>query len=275
MKLCSGRWRVALGLGAALAVVAGFTPSVRAADGPRPLFPWRKAPAVKSIPQAIPKGDYVVLPEPLTLAEEDSPLSDVTQTEPQRPPASSTGQPSQVPSPPPPLNRPAPTTAPVTPAPGVPTDTLTPVPGAIGEVLGGPIYYGEPAPGDPYPLQYRERPNGNRKAKAEIISHNRSSEHAWYKEWRCRYYGYYPTQWRPFPDGWHLGRNIPPAPYVHPYDLKQPDPDPDQKRPPTPRSLREQEKTRDEDRAAPGREPAPPLRKTPTDTKSAPQKSGT
>ena len=177
MKLCSGRWRVALGLGAALAVVAGFTPFVRAADGPRPLFPWRKPPAVKSIPQAMPKGDFVVLPEALTLAEEDSPLSDVTQTDPPKPPASSTGQPSQVPSPPPPLNRSAPTTtpAPAAPAPGIPTDTLTPVPNTIGEVLGGPMYYGEPAPGDPYPLQYRERPTGHRKAKAEIISHNRST----------------------------------------------------------------------------------------------------
>ena len=276
MKLCSGRWRVAFGLGAALAVVAGFSASARAADGPRPLFPWRKSAATKSIPQAEPKSDYVVLPEALTL-EEETPLSNITQQDPPKPPASSTGQSSQVPTPPPPLNRPAPTTSPApstSPAPGAKTETLTPVPNAIGEVLGGPIYFGEPGPGDPYPLYYRDRPVGNRATKAEIITRNRSSEYEWYREWRCRYYGYYPTQWRPFPEGWHLGRNIPPAPYVHPYDLKQPDPEyPEGKRPP-PRSLRDQEKTRDESRTPTGREAAPPLRTPSDDTKTGPQKKG-
>jgi hypothetical protein len=143
----------------------------------------------------------------------------------------------------------------------------------MGEVLGGPIA-GEMMQGDAYPLYYRDRPVGTKKTQAEIVSRNRSSEHEWYKEWRCTHYGYYPTQWRPWPEGWHVGRNIPPAPYVHPYDLKQPDPDlPEGKRPTPPRNLRESQRDQGRDAAGPanrtpGRnEPAPPLQKTPADPK--------
>jgi hypothetical protein len=258
MKMCSGRWRVAMGLGAALAIVGGFTPSVRAADKGRPLFPWRKQQSATSIPQAASRGNVVVLPDALTL-EDESPLTSISQSEPPKPPSSSTGQAAQTPAPPPPLQKPAPLGG-ATPA--APAEPLTPVPNAMGEVLGGPIP-GEVMQGDQFPVFYRDRPVGNRATQAEIITRNRSSEHAWYREWRIRYYGYYPTQWRPFPEGWHLGRNIPPAPYVHPYDLKQPDPDPNDERPKTPRRMRDQEREREEGATPPSRDPAPPLRTTP------------
>lgn len=81
-----------------------------------------------------------------------------------------------------------------------------------------------------FPTVYRDRPKGHsKKKKADVIYNNRTSEPQWYREWRCTHYGYYPTQWRPWPNSdpneggmpWHLGRN---AIYKHPYDLKQPEP---------------------------------------------------
>jgi len=273
MKLCSGRWRVALGLGAALAVLGGFSTTARAGD--RPLFPWRKQQAPAPLPTAPDRSNIVVLPDALTL-EEETPLTSIAQATKDAPkeaqkdapktPSSSTGQ-SNVPSPPPPINRPAPLTGS---QPTTKPETLTPVPNTtMGEVLGGPVIYEQ---GDPYPLFYRDRPQGSKAEKAEIITSNRSNEHAWYREWRCRYYGYYPTQWRPFPEGWHLGRNIPPAPYAHPYDLKQPEPDPSNPRPKT-RSQQEQAKpTPSTDRNAPGpTQQAPPLRQPGTNPGATPQ----
>jgi hypothetical protein len=274
MKMCSGRWRVALGLGAALAIASGFTPNVRAGERGKPVFPWQKKPAASTpIPRAAPRSDIAVLPEALTIEDGDD-LSPVLQTEPPKPPASSTGQ---VPSPPPPLQKPAgePALPPGSFAP--PANQLTPVP--VGEVLGGPIS-GEMLQGDPYPLFYRDRPVGSRAQQAVIISNNRGSEHDWYKEWRCKHYGYYPTQWRPWPEGWHVGRNIQMSPQhgiVHPYDLKQPDPEyPEGKRPATPKGLQEQGRDAKGPTPNPNRpqDSGPPLKNTPTDQKTDQQKKG-
>jgi hypothetical protein len=103
----------------------------------------------------------------------------------------------------------------------------------------GPPTVGPLGVGDRFPVYYRDRPVGKAASKAEIIARNRSGEPSWYKEWRCTHYGYYPTQWRPWPNGWHEARNLPPTPYVHPYDLKQPEPDwPDGKKPELPERLK-------------------------------------
>jgi hypothetical protein len=108
---------------------------------------------------------------------------------------------------------------------------------------------------EPYPIFYRDRPEGSKAQKAATIAHNRGSEPNWYREWRCTHYGYYPTQWRPWPEGWHLGRNLTPPP--HPYDIRQPDPvvprDPERMR------RDEERRQRDRDQIREGKAPPPPL----------------
>jgi hypothetical protein len=136
----------------------------------------------------------VVVSEPLTVeAQYDGPVTP-TRLQEAPPPASSTGQQAAQP-------------APIAP---VPTDVVE---------------------GDPHATVYRDRPVGNKKQMAATIANNRSSEPSWYREWRINHYGYYPTQWRPWPAGWHGGRNLEfvpsnvPLVAPHPYDLRQPPPD--------------------------------------------------
>lgn len=68
---------------------------------------------------------------------------------------------------------------------------------------------------------YRIRPKGTHDQKRSIKVYNRLNEPDWYKYYRCEHYGYYPTQWAPWPEGWLACRR--PYPGPHPYDLKQPE----------------------------------------------------
>lgn len=68
------------------------------------------------------------------------------------------------------------------------------------------------------PLYYRDRPEGKKEIREGIILNNRSSEPEWYRYYRCQHYGYHPTHWRAWPEGWMNCRNPQPGP--HPYDVK-------------------------------------------------------
>ena len=70
---------------------------------------------------------------------------------------------------------------------------------------------------EPY---YRDRPKGDKDRKRHIIINNRAGEPEWYKHYRCNQFGYYPTQWAAWPEGWLMCRN--PQPGDHPYDRRQP-----------------------------------------------------
>lgn len=73
------------------------------------------------------------------------------------------------------------------------------------------------------PLFYRERPKGHSYERRQMIKlYNRTHEPAWYKKYKCCYFGYYPTYWWAWPGGWMDCRYPQPGP--HPYDLKQPEP---------------------------------------------------
>lgn len=53
--------------------------------------------------------------------------------------------------------------------------------------------------------------------------YNRQNEPNWYRYYRCCHYGYHPTQWAPWPEGWLTCRS--PEPGEHPYDYHPPRPD--------------------------------------------------
>jgi hypothetical protein len=215
MMIRSGR-RFALPLATTCAILGGsFWATDASADDP------------------IPTSRNVVVTKPLVVDDDIPPLLPVRQIE-------------SNPTPPPPLTTEKKTTA--APPKNSEAQSLVPVPQSNepmaplpldgGMVGPGPVSMG-PGPGDQFPVFYRDRPKGNAASKAAIISHNRGNEPGWYKHWRCEHYGYYPTQWRPWPDGWHQARNLPPSPFPHPYDLKQPEPNwPDDEKPELPRARR-------------------------------------
>lgn len=99
---------------------------------------------------------------------------------------------------------------------GVPSAIPLPVPIAGPSCSGGA--HCDPGPCPPF---YRIRPKGHKDEKKRIMLYNRLSEPDWYHYYRCQHYGYYPTQWAPWPEGWMLCRR--PLPGPHPYDLKQPE----------------------------------------------------
>lgn len=80
-----------------------------------------------------------------------------------------------------------------------------------------PGAYCSDAPCQPY---YRNRPKGCRKEQIKV--QNRAYEPNWYHYYRCVHFGYHPTQWHPWPDGWLTCRY--PAPGKHPYDIVRPKP---------------------------------------------------
>ncbi|MGL4462083.1 MAG: hypothetical protein ACRC1K_08010 [Planctomycetia bacterium] len=96
-----------------------------------------------------------------------------------------------------------------------------PIPGAplTTEVVGeGAVVTSEYGAG--LPVFYRRRPNYFHHGKAAAVVHaNRLQEPDWYRQYRCDHFGYYPTQWAPWPQGWLDARR--PAPGPHPYDVQQ------------------------------------------------------
>lgn len=72
------------------------------------------------------------------------------------------------------------------------------------------------------PPYYRNRPVGHKKEQKRIMLQNRLGEPEWYRYYRCQHFGYHPTQWMPWPEGWMTCRR--PMPGPHPYDLRQPAP---------------------------------------------------
>ena len=56
------------------------------------------------------------------------------------------------------------------------------------------------------PLYYRQRPYGHRPQREGIKLLNRANEPDWYRHYRCCHFGYYPTQWTPWPCSWHACR---------------------------------------------------------------------
>lgn len=75
------------------------------------------------------------------------------------------------------------------------------------------------APCQPY---YRNRPKGCHPDQIKLA--NRMGEPNWYRYYRCVHFGYHPTQWHAWPDGWLTCRH--PQPGKHPYDIERPKPDP-------------------------------------------------
>lgn len=71
------------------------------------------------------------------------------------------------------------------------------------------------------PPYYRNRPRGHKGERRRISLQNRLLEPDWYRVYRREHFGYYPTQWNAWPDGWMNCRY--PHPGAHPYDLKQPE----------------------------------------------------
>ena len=76
------------------------------------------------------------------------------------------------------------------------------------------------APCIPY-LRNRPDPHGNQGDR--IRMYNRKYEPNWYRYYRCCHYGYHPTQWAAWPEGWLTCRHPQPGP--HPYDYQPPKPD--------------------------------------------------
>ena len=74
--------------------------------------------------------------------------------------------------------------------------------------------------GEQCPVFYRQRPTGHKRKRRKIMLENRMSEPEWYRYYRCRHFGFHPTQWHAWPDGWLDCRA--PTPGPHPYDLKPP-----------------------------------------------------
>jgi hypothetical protein len=74
------------------------------------------------------------------------------------------------------------------------------------------------APCAPY---LRNRPEGCESDRIKM--YNRMHEPNWYRYYRCCHYGYHPTQWQAWPEGWLTCRH--PEPGSHPYDYHPPKPD--------------------------------------------------
>lgn len=106
-------------------------------------------------------------------------------------------------------------------------------------------------PGAPCAPYLRNRPIGCEKNRIKV--YNRENEPNWYRYYRCCHYGYHPTQWAPWPEGWLTCRHPQPGP--HPYDYHASKPD--QKTIDRERRLQE---NLDRERAEPGLldEPLPP-----------------
>lgn len=104
-------------------------------------------------------------------------------------------------------------------------DGVIMLPPADGTMQPIPVGPGGPpgCPNGECPPYYRDRPKGcDKDKKRHIILNNRMNEPEWYRYYRCQHYGYHPTQWAPWPEGWLSCRKPQPGP--HPYDLKQPEP---------------------------------------------------
>lgn len=110
-----------------------------------------------------------------------------------------------------------------------------------------------PCGGAPCIPYLRNRPDAHCNQGDRIKMYNRMYEPNWYKYYRCCHYGYHPTQWAAWPDGWLTCRHPQPGP--HPYDYQPPKPD--QKE--LDRERRIQESERRPDREAPGELPDPLL----------------
>ncbi len=123
--------------------------------------------------------------------------------------------------------------APAPPVPDHATDPAAPLGPQVTVEGSGAISPG-PSPdngANPYPAFYPQPIVGKKAEMAEAVAHNRANEPGWYKDWRCRQWGYYPTQWRAWPANWHEGRNLQPGP--HPYDISPPElPELDENEPP-------------------------------------------
>jgi hypothetical protein len=109
--------------------------------------------------------------------------------------------------------KPIPAEKPVTP-PAASTDA--PTLGA--RIESAPMMSGAGCAGGDCEPYYRNRPYGHPADKRRTIMDNRASEPSWYKYYRCTHYGYHPTNWAPWPEGWLSCRQ--PLPGDHPYDIK-------------------------------------------------------
>jgi hypothetical protein len=76
------------------------------------------------------------------------------------------------------------------------------------------------APCTPY---FRNRANCPGVQADRIHMYNRQHEPNWYRYYRCCQFGYHPTQWQAWPEGWLTCRH--PQPGEHPYDYHPPRPD--------------------------------------------------
>jgi hypothetical protein len=80
-----------------------------------------------------------------------------------------------------------------------------------------------PCNGAPCPPYLRNRANCPGVQADRIHMYNRQNEPNWYRYYRCCQYGYHPTQWQAWPEGWLTCRH--PQPGEHPYDYHPPRPD--------------------------------------------------
>ena len=110
-----------------------------------------------------------------------------------------------------------------------------------------------PCGGAPCIPYLRNRPEACGNQSDRIKMYNRMYEPNWYRYYRCCHYGYHPTQWAPWPEGWLTCRNPQPGP--HPYDYQPPRPDKKE----LDRERQIQEGQRRMDREAPDQLPDPLL----------------
>lgn len=82
---------------------------------------------------------------------------------------------------------------------------------------------GEACQGAPCTPYLRNRAHCPGKQADRIHLYNRQNEPNWYRYYRCCQYGYHPTQWQAWPEGWLTCRH--PQPGEHPYDYHPPRPD--------------------------------------------------
>jgi hypothetical protein len=82
---------------------------------------------------------------------------------------------------------------------------------------------GESCQGAPCTPYLRNRANCPGKQADRVHLYNRQNEPNWYRYYRCCQFGYHPTQWQAWPEGWLTCRH--PQPGEHPYDYHPPRPD--------------------------------------------------
>ncbi len=101
-------------------------------------------------------------------------------------------------------------------------DKLIPVPQSISAVPIDQL----PPPVSPFckdgtphcPPFYSKPVYGMPAEKRIAMMYNRMNEPDWYKYYRCTHYGYHPTHWAAWPEGWMRCRR--PTPGPHPYDTE-------------------------------------------------------